>query len=51
MAKNNTQHFENRKPSELNEEFVFKYLQKQFPWLSEGEIKQAIELKGRTPIA
>ena len=40
------QHFQNRKPGGLNEEFAFKYLHKQFPWLSESEIKQAIELKG-----
>ncbi len=28
------------------EDFAFKYLHKQFPWLSEDEIIKAIEIKG-----
>ena len=44
--KSNFQYFENRKPEELREDFAFKYLHKQFPWLSENEIMEAIELKG-----
>lgn len=44
--KSNFQYFENRKPEELKEDFAFKYLHQQFPWLSENEIMEAIELKG-----
>lgn len=44
--KSNFQNFENRKPEELREDFAFKYLHKQFPWLSESEVMEAIQLKG-----
>jgi hypothetical protein len=44
MAKNNI--LPKSRPGGLKEEFYFKYLHQQFPWLSEGEIREAIKLKG-----
>lgn len=45
-TKNKMQRLQNLKHGELKDDFAFKYLHKQFPWLSESEIKEAIELKG-----
>ena len=45
-TKNKPPLFRSRKSNRLDEGFAFKYLHKQFPWLSESDILDAIKLKG-----
>jgi len=45
-TKPNLHSLQNLDMSTLKDDSAFKYLQKQFPWLSEKQIADAIKLKG-----